>query len=85
MTQHMISTTDNPFNPFDDFEHWKSFDDTHGHNSLAILARLAKCSDGLTPKENSREIATTIEDIAKNIVSSNGEQLVHYVMVTKDK
>lgn len=35
-----VTTTDNPFDPFDQFEDWYIFDHQKGYNSLEAVARL---------------------------------------------
>ena len=35
MAQCMLTTFDNPYNPFDDFTKWWLWDVTHGYNSVS--------------------------------------------------
>ena len=51
MRQTMITTKDNPFNYFTDFDNWYAFDEQKGYHSLSYLARIAKTSSDLTDKE----------------------------------
>lgn len=82
--QHMISTDDNPWNPFENFKEWYAYDIAKGHRSLELLGRLACTSPGLTDEENSHEIESTIDEIATKLFSSNEDGIVHYIKVTKD-
>ena len=61
----MLSTFDNPFNPFDDFDSWFQYDSDKGYNSCSYLARIARTSDQLTDEENSQEIERAIDEIIK--------------------
>ena len=47
----MLSTTDNPFDPFNDFTSWYMFDCEKGHNTCARLARIANVSETMSQKE----------------------------------
>lgn len=50
----MLTTKDNPFSPFKDFDNWFRFDVEKGYHSSAYLARIAKTSDSLTDQEMMR-------------------------------
>ena len=61
----MLTTIDNPFDPFTQFEQWFLFDVEKGYNSCSYLARIAKTSDQFTDKENEKEIERAIDEIIK--------------------
>ena len=62
----MLTTIDNPFDPFDDFDSWFQFDCEKGHNSCAILARIDKSTDDMSEEENMIETERAIDEIIKN-------------------
>ena len=60
---YMLTTFDNPFDPFEQFTSWFLFDTEHGYNTCGKLARIAKSSDNFTEKENDEEIERAIDEI----------------------
>ena len=62
----MLTTIDNPYDPFEQFESWYLFDVMKGYNSCAYLARVARTSDELSDVENLEEIERAIDEIIKN-------------------
>ena len=61
----MLTTIDNPFDPFDDFTSWFLFDIEKGYDSCGKVMRIAKLSDDLTEKEEDVEIERAIDEIIK--------------------
>lgn len=52
-----ITTVDNPFDPFTQFDRWLNFDEQNGYRTCERVARLAHCSpENLTTKENNEMI-----------------------------
>ena len=62
----MLTTIDNPFDPFTQFDSWLSYDMEKGYNSCAYLAKIANTSDCLSDEENLQEIERAIDEIIKN-------------------
>ena len=58
-----LSTKDNPFDPFTQFDEWYAWDLSHNNHCCEILAKFARCSDELSDKENSDEIEYAIDQI----------------------
>lgn len=63
MDEYAITTVDNPFDPFEQFDEWFRFDEDKGYNSCSYLARIAHTSDSLTDEENETEIERAINEI----------------------
>ena len=61
----MLTTFDNPYNPFDEFTSWFMFDEEKGYHSCAYLGRIAKTSEQLLDEENAQEIERAIDEIIK--------------------
>ena len=60
-----LTTVDNPFNPFDDFNQWFMFDIEKGYDCCGLLARMANYSDDLTDSEEELETERAIDKIIK--------------------
>lgn len=64
MTRYMLSTKDNPFDPFDEFEQWLQFDIAHGYHSVNVLASRAITSNGeLSKEEDEQAVSDAIDEI----------------------
>ena len=59
----MLTTFDNPFDPFEQFTSWFMFDVEKGYNSCAYLARIAKLTDDMSDQEVDDEIERAIDEI----------------------
>ena len=51
MIETMLTTVDNPYNPFDNFDEWFNWDFISGYNTSSKLARVCASSFELSPKE----------------------------------
>lgn len=61
----MLTTIDNPYNPFDQFDEWFLFDTENGYNSSSYLARIAQITDEMSENEKDIEIERAIDEIIK--------------------
>lgn len=61
----MLTTIDNPYNPFDQFTDWFMFDIEKGYNTCGYLARIANVTDDMSDQETSDEINRAIDEIIK--------------------
>lgn len=59
----MLTTKDNPYNPFTQFDEWFMFDELNGYHTCGYIDRLAKTSDDLSDADNKLIIDAAIEDI----------------------
>lgn len=60
-----LTTIDNPFDPFDQFESWYNFDEAHGYHSCQYLARLVNTSEAFSDEDQEAEIERAIDEIVK--------------------
>lgn len=64
-SRYMLTTFDNPYNPFEQFSSWFLFDVEKGYDSCAYLGRIARTSDQLSEEENDLEVERAIDEIIK--------------------
>ena len=72
----MLTTVDNPFDPFEQFNSWFMFDCEKGYNSYGKLMRLAEISEDMSSVEYNNAIENAIDrlieidflDIFKKII-----------------
>ena len=78
MIRSMLTTVDNPYDPFTQFTDWYQFDVAKGYNSCSLLDRCCKTSIDLSEIENQIAIETAIDEICKYNLSGM------HIKVTKD-
>lgn len=60
---YMLTTIDNPYDPFTEFESWLAYDEQNGYFTNGLIARLTLDSNELTEKENELALDHAVEDI----------------------
>lgn len=78
MEQCMLTTTDNPYDPFDQYDLWFGFDFNHGYHTPGFLARIAVVSDELSAADQHRAIELAVDEIVEENVTGL------YKKVTRD-
>jgi len=63
MPNFMLTTMDNPFNPFTQFDDWLVYDEQKGYNTCAYLARIVKTSEELSALDEEMAINSAIDEI----------------------
>ena len=66
-----LSTFDNPYNPFTDFDNWNAYDMQNGYNSCAYLARVVGNTDGIDAPELEEMVENAIDRIVKLNLTGN--------------
>lgn len=61
----MLTTFDNPFNPFTDFITWWKVDMLLGHNTCSLLAEMSNTSDAASDEVNDEYIQEAMHEIVE--------------------
>lgn len=64
-TTYMISTIDNPYSPFTQFDEWKAFDESKGYFTCEYLARVTNTSSELPDDLADKAVDDAINDICR--------------------
>lgn len=62
-TEVMLTTFDNPYDPFDEFVPWFMFDVQNGYYTCNKLARITRYSEDFSIKEEDEDRIRAIDDI----------------------
>lgn len=65
----MLTTDDNPWDPFDNFNEWYAYDTKAGHHSLSLLARVVVFSDEVSELDQHVAIELAIDEVVTENVS----------------
>lgn len=68
MNESMLTTLDNPYDPFTQFDEWYAYDERAGYHTMAFLARIVRTSDELSEADQSVAIENAINEIVKENV-----------------
>jgi len=75
----MLTTVDNPFNPFTKFDEWFAFDLNHENSATKLLGRIVVYSDELSETDQNFAIESAIDEIIRE------DPLLIYKKVTNNK
>ena len=65
MNDVMLTTIDNPFDPFKQFDEWLAFDESKGYFTNEYLARIVKTSDELSEADERFAIESAMDEIVQ--------------------
>lgn len=61
--KYMLTTVDNPFNPFTNWDEWYAYDEAKGYCTSGLLARITKTSNELSEEEQNEDVEEAIDEI----------------------
>ena len=67
--EYMLTTVDNPFNPFTQFDEWFEYDVKLGYNTASFLDRIVRTSHDLSEADQALAIQNAIDEIVQENVS----------------
>jgi hypothetical protein len=67
--EYLLTTVDNPFNPFTMYDQWLAWDIMMGYNTTAFLDRIARVSSDLSEPDQALAIDRAMDEIVEENVS----------------
>lgn len=61
----MLTTIDNPFDPFTQFDAWFQFDEEKGYHTCQYLAKVSRASSEMSESDYEQEIERAIDEIVR--------------------
>lgn len=68
VVEYMLTTVDNPFDPFTQFDEWLAYDTKMGYHSASFLDRIARVSNELSLPDQEQAIQDAIDEIVNENV-----------------
>lgn len=59
----MLTTVDNPFDPFTQFDEWYAWDEMHGYHTCSLLDRFITTSQDLSEPDQDADIERAIDRV----------------------
>lgn len=68
MDEYMLTTIDNPYNPFTHWDEWYAYDEGAGYHTSGLLARITINSHELSEVDQNLAISYAIDEIIEENV-----------------
>lgn len=66
---HMLTTVDNPWNPYTHYDEWYAYDAAKGYDTPGFLARVAQVSLDLSQPDIDDAIESAIDEICQQNIT----------------
>lgn len=60
-----VTTIDNPYDYFTQFDEWYEFDTSHGYNTCSYVARVSNASNEMSERDKIQAINDAVSDILR--------------------
>lgn len=65
MAKHMLTTIDNPYDPFNEWDEWLGYDESQGYFTSSLLARVVVYGQELSEADQDLAVEYAIDEIIK--------------------
>lgn len=85
MADQFLTTSDNPYDPFKDFDKWYAYDEQMGYHTCGLVARFARTSDSLSDEQNDRAIFDAYLEILDISEGPIGFENIKYKIISDEE
>lgn len=61
--QSMVTTVDNPYDPFTQYDEWFEYDEAAGYHTCSLLARVANTSDEMSEADQDAAMDAAVNEV----------------------
>lgn len=79
--RYALTTVDNPYDPFDQFDEWLEYDRSSGYDTTDYLGRIVLYSDELSENDQADAVSQAIDEI----ILEHGDTLYRKVSRNSDE
>jgi len=76
MAVAFVTTLDNPYDYFTQFDEWYAFDTEKGYNTCAYLARIANTSKEMSDADYEQAVNDAVDEIVRLNITGNYKKIV---------
>lgn len=84
-SEYMLTTVDNPYDPFTQWDEWYMWDLNAGYHTPGLLARLAFVSDEISEADQFLAVQQTIDEIVQENVSGMHKKVKRGEVITSSQ
>lgn len=78
-----LTTSDNPYDPFNEWQQWLNFDTVKGYHTCERLASITIVSDALSDEENEESIEQSMNELMKYGAIAKDGSIIEYKKVSQ--
>lgn len=75
MAEVFLTTLDNPYDYFTQFDEWYAFDISKGYNTCNYLARIALTSTDMSDSDYEKAVEDAVDDIVRLNITGNYKKI----------
>lgn len=80
-----VTTLDNPYDYFTQFEQWYNFDTSKGYNTCAYVARICNASNAMSDSDYEDEVERAVDEIIRMNLTGNYRKITKVLIDSNDE